>query len=258
MNDLHSHILHGIDDGAATFEETLAMARMDAGAGTRVLAATPHSPTSTASRHYDPASIREQVAALNAALAAEGTAIEIVAGTEICYDGDLVRQLQRGQLLPYGTSRAILLELPHEPLPPMLGQMLFALQLAGFQVMLEHPERFGAVQRNPNVLLPLIERGVLMQLTGQALTGNQGERLRTTAETLVTHGMIHVIASDTHGLPPRRPPLLADARARAAELLGPTAAEALVRTIPAAILGGKPLQIPPARPVEQTRRWWRR
>jgi protein-tyrosine phosphatase len=255
MIDLHSHILHGLDDGPTTFEESLAMARMAAGGGTRVLAATPHSPTSTASRRYDPSLIREQVATLNATLAAEGTAIAIVAGTEICYSGDLPGQLRRGELLPYGASRAILLELPYDPLPPLLDQALFALQLAGYQVVLAHPERIAAVQRDPNVLLPLIERGVLMQLTGQALTGGQGERLRTTAETLLTHGMIHVIASDTHGLPPRRPPLLADTRARAAELIGPAAAEALVHTTPAAILSGAPLVLTPPHPVE--RRGWR-
>jgi protein-tyrosine phosphatase len=254
MIDLHSHILYDLDDGAATPEDALAIGRMAAAYGTRVIAATPHSPASSASRHYDPALIHERVAALNAALAAEGVALQVVAGTEICYGASLIEQLKRGALLPYGASRSILLELPHDPLPPALDRALFALQVAGYRIVLAHPERIAAVQRDPNVLLPLIERGVLMQLTAAALTGDQGERLRATAETLLTHGMAHVLASDTHGIPPRRPPLLAAALARASALLGP-AAEALVTTTPAAILHDAPLNLPPPRPAERPR--WR-
>jgi protein-tyrosine phosphatase len=259
MIDLHSHILYGCDDGAATLDEALAMARMAAADGIHVIAATPHSPASIACRRYDPQLIQERVAEINAALVGAGIALEVVAGTEICYDGDLVERLKQGALLPYGASRSILLELPYDTLPPLIDHALFGLHVAGYRVVLAHPERIGAVQRDPNVLLPLIERGVLMQLTAEALTGQGGERLLKAAETLLTHGMAHLIASDTHGVPPRRPPLLAAARSRAAALAGQEAADALVRTTPAAVLHDAPLHLPPPRPVERTtRRWWRR
>src|SRR5262245_23267724 len=111
MIDLHAHILYGLDDGPATLDEALAMARMAAGDGTRVIAATPHSPGSVASHRYDPVAIREQVSEINARLAAERVPLEVVAGTEICYDADLLDRLKRGALLTYGRSRSILLEL---------------------------------------------------------------------------------------------------------------------------------------------------
>ena len=40
--DLHCHVLPGIDDGPATIEGSLALARVAAAAGTHVLVATPH------------------------------------------------------------------------------------------------------------------------------------------------------------------------------------------------------------------------
>lgn len=258
MFDLHSHILYDLDDGAQTLDEALAMGRMAAADGVRLIAATPHSPPSLGSRHYDSAIIRERVASLNTALSAEQIAIEVVAGTEICYDGNILERLQRGALLPYGASRAILLELPYESFPPALTELLFNLQVAGYRVVLAHPERIADVQHDPNRLLPLIERGVLMQLTAGALLGEQGERLRQTAETLLIHGMIHILASDAHGLPPRRPPLLGAARARAAALVGEALADTLVDTIPAAVLAGHQPRLPPPRPIERQRsRWWR-
>jgi protein-tyrosine phosphatase len=258
MIDLHSHILYDLDDGAATLEEALAMCRMAAADGIQVIAATPHSPASVGCRRYDPALIHEQVAELNTALAAEGAAIKVVAGTEIRYDGDIVGQLRHGILLAYPAGHTVLLELPNDMLPPTIERAVFAVQAAGYRVVLTHPERMAAVQRDPNTLLPLVERGACMQLTAAALTGEQGERLRATAEALLTHGMAQLLASDAHGTPPRRAPILSAARARAAALIGAEAAGALVSTTPAAILHGTPLQLPLPHPVERSRwRVWR-
>jgi protein-tyrosine phosphatase len=258
MIDIHSHILHGLDDGAATLEEALAMCRMAAADGIQVIAATPHSPASRAGSNYDPALIHERIAELRAALAAEGTTLEIVAGTEIYYDARIVEQLRRGALLPYAGSHTVLLELSHSAPPPLIEQAVFAVQAAGYRVVLTHPERIAAVQQNPNTLLPLAERGALMQLTGAALTGEQGERLQATAEALLIHGMAHVLASDAHGMPPRRAPVLWAAHARAAMLVGVQAADTLVLATPTAILHDAPLHLPPPRPVERSRwRVWR-
>jgi protein-tyrosine phosphatase len=258
MIDLHAHILYDMDDGPLTLAESLAIAQLAASGGTRVIAATPHSPGSTGCRHYDTALIRARIDELNAALTAEQIALEVVAGTEICYDSGIVEQLKRGELLTYGHGRSILLELSHNTIPPTFENALFNLQIAGYRVVLAHPERIVEVQQNPNRLLPLIERGALMQITAAALVGEQGERLRATAETLLKHGMAHIVASDTHGVPPRRSPLLAGARDRAAALIGQAAATALVASTPAALLHGQPLKIAPPRPVAQQHGWFRR
>jgi protein-tyrosine phosphatase len=258
MIDLHSHILYDLDDGALTLPESLAIAQMAAEDGVRVISATPHGPGSSACRSYEPALIRERLAALNAALADEGLPIEVVGGTEIYFEAGIVERLRRGGLLPYGSSRAILLELAHNTIPPTFENAVFNLQIAGYRIVLAHPERIVDVQQNPNRLLPLIERGVLMQITAEALTGKQGERIRATAETLVVHGMAHLIASDTHGVPPRRSPRLSAARDRAAELIGPAAAHALVATTPAAVLEDRPISVPPPRAVAQHHSLWRR
>jgi protein-tyrosine phosphatase len=234
------------------------MAQLAAGSGTRVIAATPHSPGSSACRRYDPEHIRALVDDLNARLAAEGIPLDVVPGTEICYGPGIVERLERGELLTYGRGRSILLELDHNTMPPAFENALFSLQIAGYRVVLAHPERIVEVQHDPNCLLPLIERGVLMQITAAGLLGEQGQRLRTTAETLLTHGMAHILASDTHGVPPRRPPRLDAAAERAAALIGQPAATALVTTTPAAVLHGQPLRPAPPRPVTHQHGWLRR
>ena len=254
MIDLHSHILYGLDDGARSQEESMAMARMAAADGIAVMAATPHSPASTASLVYAPADVQARTERLAAALEDAGIALQLVAGTEVSFEGDMAAKLERGRLLPYAGTRTVLLEPPWGRLPEHFGAAVFSLQVAGYRVLLAHPERLPDVQENPNLLIPLIERGVLVQLTAQALTGGQGGHMRAVAETLLTHGMVHVMASDAHGLPPRRPPVLAPAHARAAALIGEQAAQALVLDTPRALLADLPLHPPAPQPVSH-RRW---
>jgi protein-tyrosine phosphatase len=251
MIDLHCHIIYGVDDGARTREEALEMARLAAADGARVIVATPHSPESVGSRIYDPALIRERSAELTALLREEGVDVGIVPGTEIAYSSDVLKQLQRGDLLTYNSTRTILLELAGNVFPPGVDVGLFNLQVAGYRVVLAHPERIVEVQRDPNVLLPFVERGILAQVTAEALLGRQGQRLQRTATTLVQRRMAHIIASDSHGLPPRRPPFLRHARQRAVELVGEEIANALVRGIPEAILRDQPATLPTSQPEKK-------
>ena len=234
MIDLHFHILHGLDDGARTWEESLELGRMAAADGTKVVAATPHSPGSTASRIYDPELIVERAAELEASLRAEGVDLTIIAGTEISFDVNAAEALRHGLILPYYGTRTVLLE-PTFGFLPTFDTVIFELQALGYRVLLAHPERIPDVQHDPNRLIPLIERGVLMQITAEALIGAQGERMQHLCELLLTHNMVHVLASDAHR-PMHRPPLLRPAQQHAAALIGEAAADMLVNTTPAAIL----------------------
>lgn len=245
MIDLHAHILHDIDDGPRDLAGALALARAALDDGVRTLAATPHGRSSVGGGRYSVALLRERLAELRAALEARGLPLALVEGTEIYGEGGLAQRLGRGELLGYAGSRAVLVEFPAHTIPAAVEQIVFELQLAGHRVVVAHPERLRYVQDDPNLLIPLIERGALMQLTADALLGNQGERLRRLSEALLTHRLVQLIASDSHGAHLGRMPNLAAAARRAAALLDPQAADALTAGVPAAILADAPLS-PPA------------
>jgi protein-tyrosine phosphatase len=253
MIDLHTHILHGIDDGPRDLAGALELARAALDDGVRTLAATPHGRSSVGGGRYSVAALRERLAELRAALAAQGLPLEIVEGTEIYGEGGLVQRLRRGELLGYAGSRALLVEFPANTIPAAVEQIVFELQLAGHRVVVAHPERLRYAQDDPNVLIPLIERGALMQLTADALLGNHGERRRRLAETMLGHGLVQLIASDAHGAHVGRLPNLGAATRRAAELVGAPAAVALSGAVPAAILADSPID-PPA-PTRVRRRF---
>ncbi len=81
MIDIHSHILPGIDDGAAGWEETLQLARAAVEDGIRTIVATPHHANRSFWNYA--AEVRELTAEVNKRLLAEGIQLQVLPGQEI-------------------------------------------------------------------------------------------------------------------------------------------------------------------------------
>ena len=92
MIDLHCHILPGLDDGPATMAESLAMARMAAADGIRIIVATPH--IDREFREPDPELVRRLVVSVNRALGAEGLPLRVLPGAEAPAEPELLEALQ--------------------------------------------------------------------------------------------------------------------------------------------------------------------
>ena len=239
---MHTHMLHAVDDGARTLAEAVAMVRASAAQGVTTIAVTPHGHSSVSAwAGYSVLKLHDRLDELRAALHTARLAVELVAGTELWGEPGVLERLRRREVLPYGESRAVLIEFPLNSTQAATEQIVFMLQAAGYRVVIAHPERYSFVQADPNSLIPLINRGALMQLTGAALLGQQGEGMRVLAETMLTHGLVQVIATDAHGPHFNRLPDLGQAHERAVQLVGASIAEQLTRTIPAAVLSDGPL-----------------
>jgi protein-tyrosine phosphatase len=233
--DLHCHLLPGVDDGAPSMEVALRMLRIAAADGAETVVTTPHQ------RHPAGYDVAPEVAAaklgeLRAAAREAGIEVEIILGAEIHFSADLLAGLAGGRLMPLCPGgRHILLELPVTILPPHLPEAIFELQTAGYRPVLAHPERNFEIMRQPAVARALRERGVLLQITAQSVTGAFGRASRKAARKLLSWGVVDVIASDAHNAD-RRPPGLRAAVSAAAKIVGPTRAEELVLEGPARIL----------------------
>ena len=173
MIDLHSHVLSGIDDGPATIEGSVALARAAAAAGTRTLVATPH-----VSPRYpnDAATIAELVAELNVRLAAEGVELEVLSGAEIAITS--VVEIEPSQLarLGLGGGGWLLMEPPFTPIATGLENIASFLQGEGHRILLAHPERCPAFHRDPAMLRSLVASGVATSITAGSLVGRFGAR----------------------------------------------------------------------------------
>ncbi len=257
MIDLHCHVLPGIDDGPATIEGSLQLARAASAAGTQTLVATPH-----VSAHYanDAATICRLVEELNARLRSEQIEIEVRPGAEIALTRaiDMTSQ-QLAELGLGGPGGWLLIEPPFTPAAPNLD--VIVLDIArGHRIVVAHPERCPAFHRDRAMLESLVSAGALVSITAGSLVGRFGQTVRRFALELVRDGLVHNVASDAHDHLMRTPTITAELRE--AHLQG--LADWLTVQVPKAILDGGEIPRAPADALAELRlgagrhRWWRR
>lgn len=242
MIDLHSHILPGVDDGAQSLDDSLAIGRMAEADGIEVMACTPHFMPGM----YDnqAADIRARVKHLNAVFEREGLQLALVVGADAHIRPDFTQCLKAGQILTLHDSRYVLVEPPHHVLPPRFEDFMFNIAVSGFVPVLTHPERLKWIEGNYAVMQKLAASGVWMQITAGSLAGRFGKRPQYWAERMLSEGLVSILATDAHNTK-SRPPLLAEAHDLACTRVGSEEAGHLVRTRPALILQNEPPESAP-------------
>ena len=179
--------------------------------------------------------------------------MELLLGAEVAVTR--IAELDPDELprLALGEGPWLLVEPPFTTVVAGLDSTVGELHRRGHRVLLAHPERCPAFQREPALLESLIDGGVLTSVTSGSLVGRFGGEARQLALALLDAGLAHNVASDAHD-DLRRPPSIADElRAAGLEALG----DWLTMEVPAAILsGGEIPRRPPIAPARPGRRRW--
>jgi protein-tyrosine phosphatase len=250
--DLHCHVLPGIDDGPPTLAGAVELARAQLASRVTTVAATPHI---TPDLDNDSASVATGVAALRDALAEADLPLDVIPGGEV--DLAWAAALPDDELaaLSLGGGGWILLEAPLRQRPGV-PEAVRAVLARGHRILLGHPERSPAFQRDPKALAALVRDGVRVQVTATALTGSFGSAVSRYAVALAGEGLCHVVASDAHAATHRPPGLIAEVAAAGLEAHAATWCEA----VPAAILAGDdvPEHVAGTPAAGRRRRPWRR
>jgi protein-tyrosine phosphatase len=200
--DLHCHILPGVDDGPASLEEALALARFCVHDGITHVAATPH-----CHRHLRllRADVLPHVARFNKALAGAGVPLAVLPGSEVqvtdtaAYRADC----EAGLYCHLGDGRDFtLLEFSWQaPLyPPDAPELVAWLRRRGTTPIIAHPERNACFRDEPSRLRELADAGAWMQVTVDSLLGNHGPAPRSSGEELLRTYAEVVLATDAHNL----------------------------------------------------------
>ena len=236
--DIHNHILPGVDDGAATMGEALAMAWMAVADGTDTMFATPHRGWYLR-QPARPDVIEERVAELQTALNEAEIPLTVLPGVEIRIGPQVAQDLRDGEVGTLGMAGCwALVEPPFDRIPPDALDNLKAIGDAGFRVVLAHPERCADIQRSLTFLEACADLGMAFQITSGSLLGRFGPVPQKTAEAILAHAADWplVIASDTHDLRDRPSNLLRAARDAAAVLVGAAQAQEMVDSRPRAMV----------------------
>ncbi len=239
MVDLHSHLLPGLDDGAKSFEEALAMAEDAIADGITHVVGTPHASSTYA---FDFAKVQAARNALEEKLAGRLT---LATGCDFHLNPENLVAV-RANAAPYCINQKdyLLVEFNEFSIPPSMDQTLHELQLAGLRPVITHPERNGILRTQPDRLLRWVTLGCYVQVTGGSLTGVFGPGAKEDAWTWMAQGLVHFIASDAHNTA-RRPLRLRFAYEAVVEQFGEEKARALLVENPLAAFEGRPLPYVP-------------
>ncbi|WP_459501930.1 tyrosine-protein phosphatase [Bacillus sp. C1] len=197
MIDLHCHILPGVDDGAQSMEDSIAMARAACKEGIHTIVATPHHQNGV---YINPAeSVLHQVKQLNNRLKEEEIHLTILPGQEIRLYGGLLEDYQLGEILTLNcTDVYTTIEFPANHVPRYAEKMLYELRVRGITPIIVHPERNTEIIERPELLYKLVHQGALTQITAGSVTGKFGKKIKKFTMQLIEHQLTHVIASDAH------------------------------------------------------------
>lgn len=202
MIDIHSHILPGIDDGAQTVEDSIAMARMAVQEGIQKMIATPHHKNGKyENRKID---IISQVVELNEILIKEGIPLEILPGQETRIYGEVLKDYKYNEILTLNDGgKYLFMELPSGNVPRYTEQLLMDIQFERLTPIIVHPERNQELIQNPELLYNFVKNGALTQVTAGSVSGAFGKTIQKFAIQLVESNLTHFISSDAHNITSR-------------------------------------------------------
>ena len=230
--DLHCHWVAGIDDGARTRDEGIAMLQKLRDAGFSQVIATPH---------MRPGMFENDKPALERAFATMVEALpaglpEVSLASEHWFDDVVFGRLKSGVGLPYPGGKSVLIELSPQQFPLALPARLLDLRRSGLSPVVAHPERYQAAWKDTESLQPLLDAGACLLLDVCALVGKYGDKPKRTAEKLLEEDAYEAACSDAHR--PEDAVVTGRAIERLRALVGEDETDRLMRRGPEAILRG--------------------
>ncbi|CAH0998958.1 hypothetical protein LEM8419_00253 [Neolewinella maritima] len=193
--DMHAHWLPGIDDGAATLNDSVAIIRDLVDLGYQQLYATPHVmadlyPNSSATILAALETVRE--AAQN-----QGITVPLGTAAEYLLDEGFLQRLEQDDLLTL-PGNYLLVEMSFVSAPPDVHELFFKMQMKGYRPILAHPERYRYYHTTFDQYRFLHERGALFQVNLLSLNGHYGKSVQQIAWKLVDEGLVSMFGTDAH------------------------------------------------------------
>lgn len=197
--DIHCHLLYGVDDGAKTIEDSIAMLDAAVAEGVSDIILTPHY------RHgmfaYPGDIIRKHFLALEPEAAKRG--IRLYLGCEYHVNSSIIAYLERKRTLSLAGSEYVLTEYDYETEPSYIMEQSMLLLHHGYIPVLAHVERYRCFYEAHDLAQTLRQQGILIQINADAVLGMEGIRCKHFCKKMLRNGSVDIVASDSHDITKR-------------------------------------------------------
>ena len=195
-SDMHSHFLPGVDDGAPTMEESLAMLAKMEQFGYQKCILTAHIKAGIFPNTEE--TLRAVFLQLQVASANHGLTLELELGAEYFLDDYFMNLLDNQALLCFGKERFVLVEFSFTN-PPVYEEEAFAkIKAKGYTPILAHFERYIYFHGSMEAAYRYRAMGVNIQLNLNSLTGHYGPEVRKQAERMMDECLVDFVGTDAH------------------------------------------------------------
>lgn len=194
--DLHSHLLPGIDDGSQDMDTSIELLKGFASLGFKKVITTPH--VLWEMYPNTPEIIQSKKEVVANAIKEAGMSIEFGAAAEYFIDEHFQQTLKEKQPLLTIQNNLVLVEFSMITAPMDLLDVLFQMQLNGYQPIIAHPERYIYLHGRKEFFNQLKDSGCLFQINLLSLTPHYGTSVQALAEYLVKRDMYDYAGTDMH------------------------------------------------------------
>ena len=197
MIDFHCHILYGIDDGSKTIEESVEILKKAFKNGVTEISFSPHyilGSSYKANNEKKEKLLKE----IKKELKKQNIDIKLYYGNEVFVENNMLELLEKKEISTINNSNYLLFELPMNNKNNRINNLIFELKSKGIQPIIAHPERYTYIQKDPTLIIKMLEQGALFQSNIGSFYGHYGKEVQKTALLLLKHNMISFICSDIH------------------------------------------------------------
>lgn len=194
--DMHCHLVPRVDDGSKCMEESIECLNTLKAVGYDRVIITPHFQSPRFQNDED--DICRRYEELKRQAAEAGVEIELAGiGGEYRIDDGFQARLDNPRFLQVA-GKYVLVELSLHQQRMGCDEMIFDLQMKGYDIVLAHPERYPYLTLFGSRMEQLRNQGVLFQVNVLSLGGFYGEEPQRRAYKLIEQGWVEFLGTDTH------------------------------------------------------------
>lgn len=194
--DMHCHIVPGVDDGAKTMDESMAIIKSEYEQGVRLIIVTPH--WRRGMFETDRKTVYDHFIRMRDAAQQKFSDLQMFPGCEFHVNADMIEEMGSDGMLRMNASDFVLTEFSSHHDQNFVREIINQEISSGYTPIIAHIERYPACINDFDFIAELRRMGARVQVNADSVAGRDGRRVRHSVLRLIEKDCVDFIGSDAH------------------------------------------------------------